>query len=46
MDPQATTVRSNGWRLWHGLNYFTGGGTFLIGSIILFPIFADYFDVA
>jgi len=32
--------------MWHAFNYFIGGGTFLAGSILLFPIFADYLDAA
>lgn len=46
MQPKSTTENSRLWRTWHGFNYFFGGGTFLVGSIVLFPSFADYFDAA
>ena len=46
MEPINTAERSHKWKIWHGLNYFIGGGTFLIGSILLFPRFNDYLDAA
>jgi hypothetical protein len=46
MEPQSTVDKGQRWRIWHGLNYFIGGGTFLIGSILLFPVFNDYVDAA
>lgn len=44
--PKSTADNTNKWRLWHGFNYFLGGGTFLIGSLLLFPFFNDYLDAA
>jgi hypothetical protein len=32
--------------LWHGINYIIGGSTFLLGSLVLFPSFANLFDTA
>jgi hypothetical protein len=32
--------------MWHGFNYFVGGGTFLVGSCVLFPFVGEYFDTA
>lgn len=34
------------WRLWHAVNYFIGGGTFLLGSFILYPFANEYMDTA
>jgi hypothetical protein len=35
---------TRGWKIWHGLNYFIGGATFLIGSIFIFPLFENYMN--
>ncbi len=32
------------WRMWHAVNYFIGGGAFLLGSFILFPFANEYLD--
>jgi len=44
MIPPSTLNRTKEWKLWHSFNYFLGGGTFLVGSFILFPYFGQYFD--
>jgi hypothetical protein len=43
-SPPSTADRSKVFKVWHSFNYFFGGGTFLIGSVMLFPEFADFFD--
>jgi hypothetical protein len=45
-SPTSTVDNGNKWKLWHAFNYFVGGGTFLVGSVMLFPIFANYMDTA
>jgi len=45
-QPKSTVENSKLWRTWHGFNYFFGGSTFLLGSIILFPLFSAYLNVA
>jgi hypothetical protein len=45
-QPKSTTDNSKLWRTWHGFNYFFGGSTFFLGSIILFPFFSPYLNVA
>ncbi len=45
MASDSTYQNSNAWKLWQGFNYFLGGGTFLIGSLILFDSFSSRFDV-
>lgn len=47
--PKSTVDNSFEWRMWHSINYASGGITFLVGSILLFPFFGgyiDYFDAA
>jgi hypothetical protein len=33
----STADNSLAWKLWHGLNFLSGGITFVWGSIIMFP---------
>lgn len=44
MEPTSTVDKSQQWRIWHGINYFIGGSTFLVGSILLFPVFKTLVD--
>lgn len=44
MNPPSTLTNSKTWKLWHSFNYFMGGCTFLVGSVILFPFFQSYLD--
>lgn len=44
MEVKSTVDNSSCWRLWHGLNYFIGGSTFMVGSFILFPFVNEYLD--
>lgn len=44
-SPKSTADNPNSWKLWHGFNYFFGGGTFLVGSLLLFSVFSTEMDV-
>jgi hypothetical protein len=43
-EPKSTTENSKLWKTLHASNYLFGGSTFLLGSIILFPLLGPYFD--
>ena len=43
---KSTVDNTRTWRIWHSLNYFIGGCTFLLGSLALFPLAGEYMDAA
>ena len=43
-QPKSTADNSTRWKLWHGFNYYMGGGTFFVGSLLLFPFFKSFLD--
>lgn len=46
MEVTSTVDNSFKWRLWHFLNYVTGGITFFFGSLVLYNYFGTKFDNA
>ena len=44
--PKSTVDNPIAWRLWHAINYFIGGFTFLVGSIVLYPKFNNWFNAS
>ena len=46
MEPISTVENGRVWKIWHCINYLNGGFTFLVGSLILFPIVSPLFDTA
>ena len=43
---RSTADNQLSWRLWVSINYMVGGVLFLVGSIILFPVFQNFFNAA